>query len=55
MVKHAIIDQNNKVVNVVITPNGQFVVPRNHIAIESQVVRLGDMYNPEDGSFSPAV
>ena len=52
MYKHAIIDQNNKVVNVVITPNGQFKHPQGYVIVESDVARVGDIYNPENGSFS---
>lgn len=51
MYKHAIIDQNNNVVNVVITLQGQFKHPRNYVVVESEVAKVGDIYNPEDGSF----
>lgn len=51
MYKHAIIDQNNKVVNVVITPNGQFKHPQGYIVVEADNVKVGDIYNPQDGSF----
>lgn len=52
MVKHAIIDQNNQVVNVVISPLGQFRHPQGYIVIEANDVKISDIYNAQDASFS---
>lgn len=47
MYKHAII-KDGKVVNIVITPNGQFKHPQGYIVIEAPAdMRIGDSYNPE--------
>ncbi len=51
MKRHAII-KDNKVVNVVISPLGQFKHPQGYLVIESQDAKVGDIYNPDDGSFS---
>ena len=47
--KHAIINSDNLVVNIIIWPDGSFKAPRDHISIESDVAKLGDRY--ENGSF----
>lgn len=43
--RHAIVDSNNKVVSVVIWPNGSFKCPRNHQSIPSEVAKVGDSWD----------
>ena len=47
--RHAIIDQSNKVVNIIIWPNGSFNVPAGYQSIESDTAQIGDIY--QDGQF----
>lgn len=47
--KHAIINKDNIVVNIIIWPNGSFKCPRDHQSIESMVAKMGDRY--ENGQF----
>lgn len=51
-VKYAIINKDNQVVNVIVWVNGAFVAPRDHTVVESDGAKIGDLYNPEDGSFT---
>lgn len=47
----AIINAENKVVNIIIT-SMDFVCPRNHIKVQSDVAKVGDTYDSETGLFS---
>ena len=44
--KHAIVDKDNKVVNVVIWEGAEWLPPRNHIVIRSDDACIGDIYDP---------
>jgi len=43
--RHAIIDQNNKVVNIIIWPSGSFSIPEGYQSIESDIAKIGDIYS----------
>lgn len=44
--RHAIVDKDNKVVNVVIWEGAEWLPPRNHIVIRSDNASIGDIYDP---------
>lgn len=49
--RYAVIDSNNKVVNIIITTQ-EFVPPRNHTVIATDTAKVGDAYNPATRTFS---
>ena len=53
MSRHAIVDTNNKVVNVVIWEGHEWLPPRNHLVVHcgDKQCDIGDTYIPSDNSF----
>lgn len=53
--RHAIVDQNNKVVNVVVWQGSEWLPPRNHYVINCVDGRcdIGDTYDPVKKVFIP--
>ena len=49
--KHAIVNKENKVVNVVIWEGAEWLPPRDHLVVRSDVAGIGDIYHPETNSF----
>lgn len=48
MTRHAIIDpKTNKVVNVVIWEGAEWLPPRGHLVIQSDICDIDDDYDPE--------
>lgn len=50
--RFAIVNQDNVVVNVIIWGGAEFLPPRNHRVVQNDSVDLGDIYNPDDNTFS---
>lgn len=46
MARYAIVDQNNRVVNVVIWDGSEWLPPRNHSIIPHDSANVGDDYDP---------
>ena len=46
---HAIVDKNGEVVNVVWWLGDEWLPPRGHMVIRSDVMGIGDMYDHEKG------
>jgi rRNA processing protein Gar1 len=44
--KHAIVDQNNVVVNIIVWEGAEWLPPRNHMVIRSDDASIGDIYDP---------
>lgn len=49
--RHAIVDLNNIVVNVVIWEGAEWLPPRNHTVVQSDTAGIGDIYIPEKNVF----
>jgi hypothetical protein len=49
--KHAIIDQENKVVNIVIWEGHEWLPPKGHTVVRSDSAHIGDIYDPQSNSF----
>ena len=52
--RYAIINNKNIVVSVIVWNQGQFVPPRNHIVVQSDIAQPGSVYDPKQGKFFPA-
>lgn len=50
--RHAIIDKNNVVVNVVIWKGAEWLPPRDHMVVQADGVNVGDIYDPEMNTFT---
>lgn len=50
--KHAIINQDNKVVNIIIWEGAEWLPPRNHTVVRSDEANIGDIYDPVTNTFS---
>lgn len=50
--RHAIIDQSNEVVNIIIWEGAEWLPPRNHTVVQSDSAAIGDIYEPTTGTFS---
>lgn len=44
MTRHAVIDQNGNVVNVIEWDGAEFLPPRNHLVVQSEICDIGDTY-----------
>ena len=51
MARHAIVNKDNLVVNVVIWEGASWLPPHNHIVVQCDSVDIGDLYIPEKNSF----
>jgi hypothetical protein len=53
MSRHAIVDRDNKVVNVVVWEGAEWLPPRNHLVVHcgDRQCDIGDTYMPSDNSF----
>lgn len=49
--RFAIINDKNRVISVVVWPNGKFQAPRNCTVIQSDIAQPGSMYDPKTGLF----
>lgn len=55
MANFAIVEnETNKVVNVIVWEGAEWLPPRNHLVIQSDVANIGDIYNPETQTFYPS-
>ena len=50
-IRHAIVNKDNKVVNVVIWNGHPWQPPVDHFVVQNDTVALGDIYNPDTNSF----
>ena len=53
MSRHAIVNKNNEVVNVVIWDGAEWLPPRNHLVVHcgDWACNIGDIYLPSENSF----
>lgn len=51
MTRHAIVNQDNIVVNVVIWEGAAWLPPHNHTVVRSDLAGIGDRYIPEKNVF----
>ena len=51
MARHALVNKDNKVVNVVIWEGAEWLPPQDHYVIQDDNVDLGDIYDPEKKIF----
>jgi rRNA processing protein Gar1 len=51
--KHAIVDKDNKVINIVIWEGKEWLPPRGHKVIQSDSANIGDIYDPVKNVFFP--
>jgi hypothetical protein len=49
--RHAIVDENNMVVNVVVWHGAEWLPPRNHTVVRHENCDIGDKYDPTTNSF----
>lgn len=52
IMKHAIVNSDNVVVNMVIWEGEEWLPPRDHIVVRSDEAGIGDIYHPETNTFS---
>lgn len=54
MSRHAIVDKDNVVVNVIVWEGGEFLPPRNHTVVHCDKFGcdIGDLYHPETNTFT---
>ena len=51
--KHAIINNDTKtVVNIIVWEGAEWLPPRNHIVVRSDIANIGDTYDERTGFFS---
>lgn len=50
--RHAIIDKDNVVINVIIWDGNNWTPPVDCIVIKDDMVNRGDIYNPDTNTFS---
>jgi hypothetical protein len=50
-IRHAIVNQDNVVVNVVIWNGAPWQPPVNHYVVQNDTVSIGDIYDHETNSF----
>lgn len=57
MAVFAVVENESKiVVNCIVWENAEWLPPRNHLVIQSDTARIGDIYNEETKSFeSPSL
>jgi hypothetical protein len=53
--RHAIVNQNNEVVNVVIWNGAEWLPPRGHLVVQNDTVGIGDIYDPQTNTFTRPV
>jgi len=52
IMKHAVINnETKKVVNIIIWDGAEWLPPRNHFVIRSDIAEIGDIWNEKDNSF----
>ncbi len=51
MSRHAIIDKEGKVRNVVVWEGKEWLPPRDHLVVASEICDIGDIYNESDSTF----
>jgi hypothetical protein len=51
MTRHAIIDSEGNVRNVVIWEGKEWLPPRNHLVVASEICDIGDVYNDDEKTF----
>ena len=52
MANFAVVENETKiVVNCIVWENAEWLPPRNHLVIQSDTARIGDVYHPENGNF----
>lgn len=49
--RHAIVDKENKVVNVVIWEGASWLPPKGHYVVRHDKCDIGDIYDPTTNSF----
>ncbi len=49
--KHAIVNKENLVVNVIIWEGAEWLPPRDHMVVRSDHANIGDIYIPEKNVF----
>jgi hypothetical protein len=52
MARHAIVDQNGIVVNVIIWEGSSWLPPKNHYVIQDDAVDIGDKYDFNKKTFT---
>ena len=54
--RHAIIDATTmQVVNVIIWNGAKWLPPLNHMVVQNDDVQIGDIYHPQENTFSKPV
>ena len=51
-IRHAIVNQNNEVVNVVVWNGHPWLPPAGHFVVQDDHVNIGDIYNPSNHTFT---
>lgn len=51
-IRHAIVNQDNVVVNVIVWNGAEWLPPRGHMVVQNDRVNIGDIYDPETHAFS---
>ncbi len=52
MTRHAIINKDNLVVNVVIWEGASWLPPKDHFVVKNDSVDCGDIWNPKTNTFT---
>ncbi len=53
--RHAIVNKDGKVVNVIIWEGAEFLPPRDHYVIQSDVADMGDSYDFDKKEFTKPI
>lgn len=51
-IRHAIVNKDNVVVNVVVWNGAEWLPPRDHLVVQDDRVNIGDVYDPNTNTFS---
>lgn len=55
MARHAVINKDGRVVNVIIWDGAEFLAPRDHYVVQSDLADIGDSYDFKSLAFTKPV
>lgn len=51
-IRHALVNTDNKVINVIVWNGNEWLPPANHFVVQSDTANIGDTYDPITHEFS---
>jgi hypothetical protein len=49
--KHAVVNKNNVVINIIVWDGAEWTPPRGTTVVQNDNAAIGDIYNPSDNTF----